>query len=90
MDHLPIFLNMKGTRSVVVGSGFLAARKADLLLRAGCKLTVFAPTLGDELTDLSQRHDFEHKTGDLTAKDLEGCKVVFWLFARQRNKPEIV
>ena len=77
MDHLPIFLNVKGTRSLVVGSGFLAARKADLLLRAGCKLTVVAPTLGEELARLAQTHNFEHKTGELTAEDLKGCIVVF-------------
>jgi uroporphyrin-III C-methyltransferase/precorrin-2 dehydrogenase/sirohydrochlorin ferrochelatase len=77
MDHLPIFLNVKGTQSLVVGGGFLAARKADLLLRAGCKLTVVAPTLGEELVHLSATHDFEHKTGELTAEDLTGCKVVF-------------
>ena len=77
MDHLPIFLNVKGTRSLVVGSGFLAARKADLLIRAGCKLTVIAPTLGEELAQLAANHDFDHKTGELTAEDLAGCKVVF-------------
>jgi len=77
MDHLPIFLNVKGTRSLVVGGGFLAARKADLLLRAGCKLTVLAPELGEELAHLAQTHDFEHKKGELTAEDLADCKVVF-------------
>ncbi len=77
MDHLPIFLNVQGTRSLVVGGGFLAARKADLLLRAGCKLTVLAPELGEELAHLAQTHDFDHKTGELTAQDLADCKVVF-------------
>ena len=77
MDHLPIFLSVKGSRSLVVGGGFLAARKADLLLRAGCKLTVLAPTLGDELAQLAETHDFDHKTGELTAADLAGCKIVF-------------
>ncbi|TFG82588.1 MAG: uroporphyrinogen-III C-methyltransferase [Chromatiales bacterium] len=77
MDHLPIFLNVKGTPALVVGGGFLAARKADLLLRAGCKLTVLAPTLGEELARLAETHDFQHKTGELTAADLAGCRVVF-------------
>jgi uroporphyrin-III C-methyltransferase/precorrin-2 dehydrogenase/sirohydrochlorin ferrochelatase len=77
MDHLPIYLNVKGTRSLVVGGGFLAARKADLLLRAGCKLTVLAPALGEELAFLAERHNFDHKTGELTAQDLAGCSVVF-------------
>ncbi len=77
MDHLPIFLNVKGTPSLVVGGGFLAARKADLLLRAGCKLTVLAPSLGDELAHLADTHDFIHKTSELSAEDLAGCQVVF-------------
>jgi len=77
MDHLPIFLNVQGKRSLVVGSGFLAARKAELLLRAGCKLTVVAPTLGEELARLAETHKFDHKTGELTARDLTGCVVVF-------------
>jgi uroporphyrin-III C-methyltransferase/precorrin-2 dehydrogenase/sirohydrochlorin ferrochelatase len=77
MDQLPIFLNVKGTPALVVGGGFLAARKADLLLRAGCKLTVLAPTLGEELARLAEQHGFEHKTGELSAGDLAGCRVVF-------------
>jgi uroporphyrin-III C-methyltransferase/precorrin-2 dehydrogenase/sirohydrochlorin ferrochelatase len=35
MDHLPIFIDLKGKRTLVAGSGAVAARKADLLLRAG-------------------------------------------------------
>ena len=71
MDHLPIFLNMKGKRSLIVGSGFLAARKADLLLRAGSELTVVAPALGEELARLAEKHSFEHKADELTAQDLD-------------------
>jgi uroporphyrin-III C-methyltransferase/precorrin-2 dehydrogenase/sirohydrochlorin ferrochelatase len=77
MDHLPIFLNVKGRRALVAGGGFLAARKADLLLRAGCELTVVAPKLGEELARLAEAHGFEHKTGELTPQDLEGCRIVF-------------
>jgi uroporphyrin-III C-methyltransferase/precorrin-2 dehydrogenase/sirohydrochlorin ferrochelatase len=77
MEQLPIFLNVRGTPALVVGGGFLAARKADLLLRAGCKLTVVAPELGEELARLAEEHEFHHETGELTAAHLEGCKVVF-------------
>jgi len=77
MDHLPIFLNLKNAHALVVGNGTIAARKADLLLRAGCSLTVIAPELSEELVALTDNYSFEHKTGDLSADDLAGCVVVF-------------
>ena len=77
MDHLPVFLNVKNVRALVVGNGTIAARKADLLLRAGCKLTVLAAEMGDELAKLAETHQFELNTGELHATDLNGCVVVF-------------
>jgi uroporphyrin-III C-methyltransferase/precorrin-2 dehydrogenase/sirohydrochlorin ferrochelatase len=77
MDHLPIFLNVRNKHTLVVGSGVIAARKADLLLRAGSKVTIIAPELGDELSQLAARYPFEHKAKALSAGDLEGCMIVF-------------
>ena len=77
MDHLPIFLNVKGQRALVVGEGTLAARKADLLVRAGCDLTVIAPTPNKDLARLLREQQITHKTGDLVADDLDGCVIAF-------------
>lgn len=77
MDHLPVFLDLDGKRTLVVGNGAVAARKADLLLRAGSDLTVVAPELDDEFTTLAGDYDFSHKTGPLKADDLAGCVVAF-------------
>ena len=77
MDHLPIFLNVRDKRTLVVGSGVTAARKADLLLRAGSRVTIVAPELGDELVQLAKKYPFEHKAGALCADDLDGCMIVF-------------
>ena len=77
MEHLPIFLDLNGKRTLIVGGGVIAARKADLLLRAGSEVTIVAPELGDELILLKETHAFNHKAGRLTAEDLNGCVVAF-------------
>ena len=49
MDHLPVFLQLRARPAVVVGGGHVAARKIDLLLRSGARVTVVAPELLEEL-----------------------------------------
>jgi len=77
MEHLPIFLNVKGRRTLIVGSGVTAARKADLLLRAGSNVTIVSPEIGEELSQLRASYEFTHKSSALAAEDLQGCLVVF-------------
>src|SRR5210317_2094112 len=77
MEHLPVFLDMNGKRALVVGNGVVAARKADLVLRAGSDLTIVAPQLGDELSRLAETYQFHHQATELTAENLEGCVVAF-------------
>jgi len=77
LDHLPVFLNVKGQRALVVGNGTLAARKADLLLRAGCDLTVVAPEPNGDLAHFLQQEKVRHKTGRLGADDLDDCVIAF-------------
>ncbi|MGA9574875.1 MAG: siroheme synthase CysG [Lysobacterales bacterium] len=77
MDHLPVFLNVRGKRTLIVGSGVSAARKADLLLRAGSELTIVTPELGDELSHLAESFEFTHQRSALKTGDLNGCVIVF-------------
>ncbi len=77
MDQLPIFLEVRGKRALVVGSGTVAARKTGLLVRAGCDITVIAATPNNDLARLLREHPITHKTGDLEAQDLNGCTIVF-------------
>jgi len=77
MEHLPIFLNVRGKRTLIVGRGVAAARKADLLLRAGSDLTVVTPELGDELSQLAECFEFTHQASALKPEDLDGCMLVF-------------
>ncbi len=77
MDHLPIFLDLNGKRVLLVGGGTIAARKADLLLRAGADLTVIAPVIDDELATLARDHEFTHKSGALTTDDVAASVIAF-------------
>lgn len=56
MELLPIFLNIKNRRCVIVGGGDVALRKASLLARAGASLFVVAEQISDELQTLCADH----------------------------------
>src|ERR1700674_2736423 len=60
MDYLPIFIAIKDQPAVVVGGGQVAHRKVEWLLAAQARITVVAPSLGAELTELSARGAVEH------------------------------
>ncbi|MDE0982441.1 MAG: siroheme synthase CysG [Gammaproteobacteria bacterium] len=57
MDLLPIFLNIKNKKCVVVGGGEVAFRKSTLLLRAGADLHIVAPLVSEELRKLRLDRD---------------------------------
>ncbi|MET1729048.1 siroheme synthase CysG [Yersinia enterocolitica] len=54
MDYLPLFADLKRRPVLVVGGGEVAARKIDLLHRAGAQVRVVAQTLSSELEQLHQ------------------------------------
>lgn len=60
MDFLPIFLELKKRNVLVVGGGDVAARKIDLLLRAGARITVVAPELCSRLAAWSDEDRVLH------------------------------
>jgi len=45
MDYLPLFLDLRDRACLLVGGSEIAARKAELLLRAGARVAVAAPAL---------------------------------------------
>ena len=54
MDLLPIFLNIRGRKCVVVGGGEVAHRKASLLLRAGGHVVLIAEHFDDQVSALGE------------------------------------
>ena len=60
MDFLPVFLDLKKRNVLVAGGGEVAARKIDLLLRAGANVNVVAPRLCTTLQQLSEADKVLH------------------------------
>lgn len=58
MDYLPLFARLNNRAVLLVGGGDIALRKARLLLDAGAQLTVVAPSLHEELTELLVGHTY--------------------------------
>jgi uroporphyrin-III C-methyltransferase/precorrin-2 dehydrogenase/sirohydrochlorin ferrochelatase len=67
MEYLPVSLDLRGRRVVVIGAGEVASRKIELLRRAGAQLVVIArealPELAALLGERLQRRDYA--PGDL-------------------------
>ncbi|MHA7845415.1 siroheme synthase CysG [Serratia sp. D1N4] len=55
MDYLPIFADLKQRPVLVVGGGEVAARKVDLLRRAGAEIRIVAQALSPEIEHLHQQ-----------------------------------
>ena len=77
MDRFPIFLDLKGRPCLVVGGGIVAARKVDLLLRAGGKVTVVAPDLASPaLAELHAARRIHHIAEPFAPRHVMGHVVV--------------
>jgi len=75
VDYLPIFLDIRDRPALVVGGGAVAARKADLLLRAGARPMVVAPEAGDAIAALARRGRVALAPRRFAADDLAGVAV---------------
>lgn len=76
MEHLPIFMNIKGRPCLVVGGGEVAARKAQLLLKAGARVQVSAKDLGNEMNELVRDNRILPLRSPYCASQLAGKKLV--------------
>jgi uroporphyrin-III C-methyltransferase/precorrin-2 dehydrogenase/sirohydrochlorin ferrochelatase len=76
MDYLPVFLDLRGRRCLMVGGGEVAARKTDLLLQAGAEVHVVAPDLVDGMRVLAGDGRIVHRQGGFQEADLDGAQLV--------------
>lgn len=76
MDYLPIFLDLKGHRVLMVGGGATATRKTDLLCRAGARVRLVAPSISDALRTRSGTDELELVERGFQDEDLRGVSLV--------------
>lgn len=77
MNHLPVFLALEDKAVLVLGGGAQAARRAELALRAGARVTVFAETLGEDFRDIRTHARLNVLDREPAASDLADCMAVF-------------
>ncbi|MDJ0958911.1 MAG: siroheme synthase CysG, partial [Arenicellales bacterium] len=76
MKSFPIFLILKNQPCLVVGGGDVAARKVNLLLRSDGIVTVLAPLLCNQLTELANTGKIKHKKKTFEKRDIDNSFLV--------------
>jgi uroporphyrin-III C-methyltransferase/precorrin-2 dehydrogenase/sirohydrochlorin ferrochelatase len=77
MDYLPVFLQLRGRLVLVVGGGAVAARKVEMLLKAGARPRVVAPRLEPALRLHHKSGRIEYLAGAFQEQQLAGaCFVI--------------
>lgn len=76
MDYFPIFMNVRGRTSLVIGGGEIALRKVSMLLKAQASVTVVAPELCPELAARCAQGRITHVATGFEPAQLEGAQLV--------------
>lgn len=63
MNTFPLFFKLEDQKVLIVGGGEVALRKADLLSRAGARITILAPAISHEIRELlsDDKHELIEK-----------------------------
>ena len=77
MDHLPIFLDIRGKTVVVTGGGALAARRVERALSAGALVKLYAKELSEEFRIFQENDAFTFFARDPEAADLQGAILAY-------------
>ncbi len=76
MDYYPLFMKIEDRTCVVIGGGAVAARKIEMLRRAGARVSVVAPELSDDLAALVARGVIDHRGRIFFPNQLDGAVLV--------------
>jgi uroporphyrin-III C-methyltransferase/precorrin-2 dehydrogenase/sirohydrochlorin ferrochelatase len=73
MDLLPILVPLRGRTCLVVGGGCVAARKAEMLTRAGATVRIVATRIKDDVEQLLSQPSVTCLMRAFVTSDLDGC-----------------
>ncbi len=76
MEYFPLFLRLTDQPVLIVGAGVIAARKADLLLAAGARITVVAPAMGEDIAELAHCGKLTFIAAEFMPAHLPGQRLV--------------
>ena len=76
MNFLPVFYNITDKPCLVVGGGAIAARKAELLLRAGGRVHLVAPEIGERVREMADSQNLDCEQRAFQPDDLKGAVCV--------------
>ena len=77
--YFPLFVNFKDVKTVIIGGGSIAQRRADVLSDFCGDITVIAPDITDVLTELEKDGKIKVIKKKYERSDIEGAAVVFAL-----------
>jgi len=89
MEQLPINIQVRNRRVLVAGGGATAARRTEMVLRAGARVEVFAAELDPEFRPLLDNEAFSHHARDLLEADLDGAAMVFVASGDERQEQRL-
>lgn len=75
MEYLPAFLVVRDKPCLVVGGGDVAARKIEMLQRAGARVTVVSPTINQRVAATGTTVDLKHIAAPFSPEHLDGMVV---------------
>ncbi|QPK65379.1 uroporphyrinogen-III C-methyltransferase [Methylomonas sp. LL1] len=76
MDYFPLFVKLKNQPCLVVGAGEVAARKIEVLGKAGARITVIAEQLGPSVAALQSALNLTLIQKRFSADDVLGMRLV--------------
>ena len=85
MQHLPVFIALRGRDCLVVGGGTIAERRVRLLLDAGAKVTVLAPAI----TATLERHARDGRINVLREAFAGQSLEPYWLVVAASSEAQV-